>query len=317
MTGDEVLSGLKVLVALAKADGVVHENERLAIENALDGIELDTTDGQGTQAAIDSLLASDVDLESELARIKNPRVKQQTFDSACAIVYVDGEASEVERAMLEKVRAAFELGDQEAASLRFKAALHRAFAPLAQGTQGDVEPTSARRDVAIDEEIKRFALLGAALASLPLPSFCAGINLTNEVRLARKIATFYGHRGDASFWKTFVTNIVGAAGSWLAISALARLAGLGSRANGAYASAYALGKVTELYFAKQEAIETDVLRAAFKDEKKRGQALAKEASAKIAEKTAEVDKAKRELDTLLLDEKISETEYEERLVVLA
>jgi uncharacterized protein (DUF697 family) len=311
---DEVLSGLKVLVALAKADGVVHENERLAIENALDGIELDTTDGQGVQAAIDSLLATDVDLEKELARIKSPRVKQQTFDSACAIVYVDGEASDLERAMLEKVRAAFELGDQEAASLRFKAALHRAFAPLAQ--QADTEQSS-RRDVAVEDEITRFALLGAALASLPLPSFCAGINLTNEVRLARKIATFYGHRGDASFWKTFVTNIVGAAGSWLAISALARLAGLGSRANGAYASAYALGKVTELYFEKQEAIEIDALRTAFKDAKKKGQSLAKDASAKIAEKTAEVEKAKRELDTLLLDEKISETEYEERLVVLA
>jgi len=92
---DEVLSGLKVLVALAKADGVVHDNERLAIENALAGVELPD------DASAESLLATDVDLDAELSTIKNPRVKQQTFDSACAIVYVDGEASAVERGMLE------------------------------------------------------------------------------------------------------------------------------------------------------------------------------------------------------------------------
>lgn len=311
---EEVLSGLKVLVALAKADGVVHDNERLAIENALEGVALPQ------DASIESLLAETVDLDGELARIRNPQVKQQTFDSACAIVYVDGEATDVERKMLERVRAAFELGDQEAASLRFKRALDRAFSPLGSvRAEGDVP---SHRDDVIDGEIRRFALLGAALASLPLPSFCAGINLTNEVRLARKIGTFYGRGASAGdetkFWKTFVTNIVGAAGSWLAVSALAKLAnlGAGSRAGSAYASAHALGKVTKLYFEGGETKEMETLRAAFKEAKKDGQAAAHAARAQIEEKRARVEKDKALLDTELLEEKISEEEYERRLVSL-
>lgn len=305
---DEVLSGLRVLVALAKADGVVHDNERLAIENALEDLELPEN------TTVEALLGADVNLDAELAIIKSPRVKQQTFDSACAIVYVDGEATEVERGMLERVRSAFELEDQAAASTRFKQALERAFAPLSAAAESGV----AHRDSAIDDEIRRFALLGAALAALPLPSFCAGINLTNEVRLARKIAGLYGHCGDVAFWKTFVNNVVGAPGSWLAVSALAKLAGLGggSRATGAYASAYALGNVTKLYFERSERVDTEALRTAFKDAKKQGHAVAAEARAQIEEKKAVLEKAKRTLDAELLEQRITEAEYEQKLLAL-
>ena len=52
---DEVFAGIKVLIALAQADGTVHDDERIAIENALDGEEL--PDG----ATIASLLAAEID----------------------------------------------------------------------------------------------------------------------------------------------------------------------------------------------------------------------------------------------------------------
>ncbi len=301
----EVLSGLKVLVAVAKADGVVHDNERLAIENALEGVELP----EGT--TVESLLASSIDVDAELAAIKSSDVKRQTFDSACALAYVDGEASEVERAMLEKVRKAFALGDQIAASERVKQALERAFAPLASG-----EDTFVRRDLAIDEEIARFATLGGALASVPLPAFCEGIDVWNDVRLARKVGSFYGRRGDARYWKTFVNNVVGSAGSWFAVSLLARLVPASSRIAGAYASTAAIGHVTKLYFEKSESVATDDLRKAFKDARKVAMTAAKESRPKIDAKRAEVEKVRAQLDDDLASTKISENEYMQKLVSL-
>ena len=302
---DEVLSGLKVLVAIAKADGVVHDNERLAIESALDGVDLP----EGTTA--ESLLAASIDLDAEVAAITSSEVKRQTFDSACALAYVDGEASEVERALLEKVRKAFALGDQIAASERVKQALERAFAPLASG-----EDASAKRDLAIDEEIARFSILGAALASVSLPAFCEGIDVWNDVRLARKVGSFYGRSGDARYWKTFVNNVVGSAGSWFAVSLLARLVPASSRLAGAYASTAAIGKTTKLYFEKSESVSTDDLRKAFKDAKKEALAAARDARPKIDEKRAEVEKMRATLDADLANAKITENEYMQKLVSL-
>jgi uncharacterized protein (DUF697 family) len=306
-TNDEVLSGLRVLVALARADGVVHENERLAIESALDGVALP----KATTA--ERLLADDVDLDAELAIIKSPSIKQQTFDSACALVFVDGEASDVERTMLERVRAAFELGDQEAASVRFRRALDRAFAPLATDRE-----TSSKRDFALDDEVRRFAIFGAALASLTLPSFCTGVNLSNDVRMARKVGTFYGQLRDGGFWRTFVGNIVGAASSWLAMSSLAKMAGLAmnSRATSAFSTTWALGRATKLYFEKEEALDPSALRKVFKEAKQEGLAAAKQAYPTIEEKRTELEKGKRELDKELLEESIDEATYEERLLAL-
>jgi len=302
---DEVLSGLKVLVAVAKADGVVHDDERLAIESALDRVELP----EGT--TVEGLLASTIDLDAEIAAIESSEVKRQTFDSACALAYVDGEASEVERGLLEKIRNAFALGDQIAASERMKQALERAFAPLASGEDG-----LAKRDRAIDEEIARFSILGGALASVPLPAFCEGIDVWNDVRLARKVGSFYGRGGDARYWRTFVNNVVGSAGSWFAVSLLARLAPTGSRVAGAYASTAAIGKTTKLYFEKSESVATDYLRKAFKAAKKEALAAANDARPKIEEKRAEVERVRSSLDGDLARAKISENDYMEKLVSL-
>jgi hypothetical protein len=302
---NEVLSGLKVLVAVATADGVVHDNERLAIENALEGLELP----EGT--TVESLLASSVDVDRELANIKSSEVKRQTFDSACALAYVDGEASDVERTMLEKVRQTFALGDQIAASERVKQALERAFAPLAGG-----EDAFAKRDLALDEEIVRFSLLGGALASISLPAFCEGIDVWNDVRLARKVGSFYGRSGDARYWKTFVNNVIGSTGSWFAVSLLARLVPSGSRVAGAYAGTAAIGKVTKLYFEKSESVSTDDLRKAFKDEKRAAGAAAKDARPQIDEKCAEIERVRAGLDADLASAKISENEYMQKLVAL-
>ena len=194
---------------------------------------------------------------------------------------------------------------------RLRGVLDRAFAG---------EDAFTRRDIAIDDQIERFAVLGAALTAAALPPACEGIDLWNDTRLARTIGAFYGHQGgqahDARYFKTLVSNVIGSAGSWFAVSLLARLVPASSRVANAYASTYALGKVTKMYFEKSEAVETDVLRAAFKEAKKEGLTVAKEARAKIEAKRAEIDQLKATLDSELDAKKIDADTYMTKLVAL-
>ncbi|HVJ90467.1 MAG TPA: hypothetical protein VM580_11745 [Labilithrix sp.] len=301
----EILSAVRILAVVANAGGVVHENERLAIDHAIRDFSL------SSHVTTDSLLEGHIDLDAELAAIQSTEVKLRVFESACALVFVDGDASPDERALLEKIRFAFTLGDRLDPTDRLQIALDRAFA-----THASSEYEVHRRDSVIDEEISRFSALGAALASDALPEFCEGIELMNSVRLARKVGSFYGHRGDAQYWKSLVTNIVGSTRSWFAVSLLGRLL-QSSRKSTAYASTYAIGKVTEAYFASNESLSADELRAAYTQAKKEGVALAKKARKEIDANCARIEQAKASLDAELASERISEERYMRTLTSFA
>src|SRR5688500_288220 len=116
MVNEEVFAGIQVLVALAQADGMLHENERAAITNAIDGSDLPAG------ATVGSLLESTIDLDAELARITSDEAKQRTFDAASAIVFVDGETTDDERTLLARIATAlgFDTEEDKERSQRFR-----------------------------------------------------------------------------------------------------------------------------------------------------------------------------------------------------
>jgi uncharacterized protein (DUF697 family)/tellurite resistance protein len=304
MDDAEVLSGIKVLVAVAQADGTIHDDERKAIENALDGVELP----EGATAA--TLLASRVDLDAELARITNDEARTRTYEASCAIVFIDGHVSKEERELLDRIAKAFGIEDEGRASRfeKFTSALPEAH--LAEPS--DVTKIGAL----VTSEIARAAEFSAVLASSALPIAAESCLFTNNVRLARNIGVLHGSDADEAFWRTFVSNVVGAAASWFAVSTLLKLLP-GSGAASAYVTTYALGNATALYFDKDEAVDADALRKAFEQAKKDGQAAAKDAQARVALRRAKFDAAKAPLDADLASGKLSETAYADALVALA
>ena len=68
MMNEELFAGIKVLVALAQADGKIHENELAAIENAIDGSDLPAGETVG------SLLESTIDTAHTRIRVLGPGV---------------------------------------------------------------------------------------------------------------------------------------------------------------------------------------------------------------------------------------------------
>jgi uncharacterized protein (DUF697 family) len=298
----EVLAGIKVLVALAQADGKIHDDERMAIENAVDWDE--------AQAA--ALIDSKIDLDAELAHITTEDARKRCYDAACALVFVDGHISPEERELLAHIAEKLEIEEEGRAS-RFEK-FTTAMPPSLAAEVSDVQ----KRETLVKDEIGRASEVSAVLATWPLPIAAESCTFTNNTRLACNIGLFYGHGHGAeeSYWRTFVANVVGAASSWFAVSTLQKLVP-GSGAAAAYATTYALGKATELYFEKNERVESDVLRETFKNAKKEGLAIAKEAKPRIAARKEQLDRGKTALDAELSAGTITETAYADRLVALS
>ena len=303
---DEVFSGIKVLVALAKADGTIHDDERIAIESALDGADL--PNGQ----TVASLLAAEIDLTVELARITSKEARERTYAAACAIVYVDGHVSLEEQRMLARVGAAFGLSTAGTAEVFAK------FTSVTPPSTLEKVDDAAERERVLTEEIASGASFSAVLASTSLPIAAESCLFTNNVRVARNIGLVYGHDADDAFWRTFVGNVVGAAASWFAISSLLKLIpGSGSAASAAYASTFALGSVTRLYFDKGEDVPPSALRDAFVAAKREGQRLALGAAAAIAACRERLDAARAALDAQLASGDLTDLAYANKLVTLA
>ncbi|MDB5216022.1 MAG: GTPase protein [Myxococcaceae bacterium] len=304
---EELFSGIKVLVALAQADGTIHDGERIAIENALDGAEL--PEGQ----TVATLLEATIDLTVELARITSEEARKRTYMAACALVYVDGEVSPDEQRMLARVSAAFGLSGSEGKDEGF--AKFTSVTPPAMVTEVD---DATERERIVTGEIASAASFSAVLASASLPIAAESCLFTNNVRLSRNIGLIYGHDADDAFWRTFVGNVVGSAASWFAITSLLKLIpGSGNASSAAYASTFALGRATRFYFEKAEDVSPSALREAFVDAKREGRTLAREATAAITARREQLQAPKAALDADLAAGTITEIAYANKLVTLA
>jgi uncharacterized protein (DUF697 family) len=302
----EIFSGIKVLVALAQADALIHDDERIAIENALDGAAL-----PGGQS-VTSLLAAEIDLPAELARITSADARQRTYDAACALVYVDGEVSPDEQRMLATVSEAFGITESEAPKEVF--AKFKSTTP--PSTISEIDDPAERKRI-VTEEIAGAASFSAVLATASLPIAAESCLFTNNVRLARNIGLVYGHDADDLFWRTFANNVVGAAAPWFAIASLLKLIPGSGNGSAAYASTFALGTVTRLYFERAEDVSTAALRAAFADAKKEGQKQLGGARGEIAARHEQLQAPKRALDAALAAGTLTDTDYANKLIALA
>ena len=302
----DVLAGIKVLVAIAKADGTLHESERVAIQNALDGADL------GPDVTIDALLAEEIDVDAEIAKVGAESARHTTFEAACALVYVDGDADPSERAIVDKLRKAWEVARPLSTAERLKKIAVQDWLP------GAVDPIEdpGKRDAEIDALVLRASIRAAIFGAIPVPFVGEFLVSLVGVQTLQTIGALYGHTRDASFWKAFAGNFVGATAARIAVLSLVKLVpGYGSivGASGGFASTWAMAQATRAYFEKGQTMDPEALRIAFRDARKEGFAKAKEAQAEIQAETKRVSPTREKLDQELAAGAIDEAEYAERV----
>jgi tellurite resistance protein len=125
---DEARATLNLLVAIAKADGTVHDDEKKSLAAALESFELPA----GT--TLEKLLEAKVDVDGELGKLADGEAKAQAFRSAFFMAYADGSCAPEEAAIVDKVAAHANVSEDEKKRLAQLFVPRPSKIPLGRGT---------------------------------------------------------------------------------------------------------------------------------------------------------------------------------------
>lgn len=149
MSPAELAASLRVLLAVAQADGDVDSDERLLLA--------------GVAEQIDASLDSDerVDVDAALAQIASPEGKAITFRAAIAMASVDGQCSSDEHALLSKIRDALAPDDElplEAAEEQWRARMRKTRARLDRASDAFLDQVTSNKASLTKEQYEALVL---------------------------------------------------------------------------------------------------------------------------------------------------------------
>jgi uncharacterized protein (DUF697 family)/uncharacterized tellurite resistance protein B-like protein len=314
----EAIASLKILAAVARADGTVHNDERKSLAAALEILDLEKP------IPVDELLASEkaIDVGAELARLESPEAREQIYRSAFFMAYADGSCTKDEQAILDLIAA------QTGVTPEHRASLERLFVPAPQRTS--LLPTKAKaiadageRAAHVKKEILKYATISAVLGAFPIPGLAIATDLgviALQVKMVRDIGQYWGHAVDRNAAKSMLYGMGLGTGARLAVNNLAKLLpGWGSAvgATSSFASTYALGKVIEKFFAADAKVDLSSLKSDFKAAEKEGKATYAEHADEVKAQGTSAKTTLDELTTDLKEGRITQEEMEQRLAEMA
>jgi uncharacterized protein (DUF697 family)/uncharacterized tellurite resistance protein B-like protein len=315
---NEAVASLKILAAVARADGAVHNDERKSLAAALESLELDKP------IAIEELLGSGeaIDIKAELAKLQSEEAREQIYRSAFFMAYADGSCTKEEQALLDLI------AEETSVTTDQRKSLERLFVPPVQRTS--LLPTKAmvisdadQRAAKVRTEILKYAALSAVLGAFPFPGLAIATDLgviALQVKMVRDIGQYWGHTVDRNAAKSMLYGVGLGTGARLAVNNLAKLLPFWGSAVGAttsFASTYALGKVIEKFFAADAKGDITELAQDFKAAEKEGKSAYKEHKEEVDLQGVESQATLVKLTSDLKEGKITQEEMEQRLAELA
>lgn len=267
-------ASLRVLVAVARADGRIGPGEREALEEALGGRD------EVVDALLDELLEAEIDVAAEIA-VLPPAARRELYQAAFLLAHADGEASVGELMMLDLIR-----GEPEPGGVlqQIVAETRDTLSPSGVLAQADPEA----RALEIREDITKYSLLAAILGANPVAGAAVLTDLVvvaSQVKMVRDIGLYHGHQLDQASARALLTSMIGGVGIRLALGQLARvIPGFGSvyGAVTAFATTWAVGRVAERYFGEGASTDTAALQDRFKAARAEGEAIYREKQSLLA-----------------------------------
>jgi uncharacterized protein (DUF697 family)/uncharacterized tellurite resistance protein B-like protein len=314
----EAVASLKILAAVARADGTVHNDERRSLAAALEVLQLETP------LKIEDLLGSDdgIDVGAELKKLEAPEAREQVYRSAFFMAYADGSCTKEEQSLLDLIAA------ETGVTAEQRQGLERLFVPAAQRTslipvKVKAIDNAEQRAATVQKDILKYAALSAVLGAFPIPGLAIATDLgviALQVKMVRDIGQYWGHSVDRNAAKSMLYGMGLGTGARLAVNNLAKLLpGWGSAvgATTSFASTYALGKVIEKFFAADAKVDLAGLKDDFKAAEKEGKATYAERKDEVAAQGAENKETLAKLTTELKEGRITQEEMEQRLADMA
>jgi uncharacterized protein (DUF697 family)/uncharacterized tellurite resistance protein B-like protein len=314
-TQEESLASLRLLVSVAKADGLLHDREKESLQAALADYEA-VEGGLDEDLALGLLLGETTDLDASLGAISSDEARAHAYGAAFAIAHADGDCSAEEAALLEKIREAFGISQER------QQYLERVFSPREPAVTKATDASApmfegVERRHKVQEETRKTAVICAVLGAFPFPLLAIATDLAVvglQVALAKDIAGFYGQQMDTDKIKGMLAGFGVGTGAWIAATNLLKFfPGWGSAAGAgmAYASTYAIGRVLTEHFEEGE-LDPSTLKERFAAAKKEGKKAYKEDKEQIEAKSEAAKDKLAELGKQLEAGKITQAEFEER-----
>lgn len=310
ITQEEAVAGLHILVAVAQADGKLHDEERKALESALGEV------GLADVVNATDLFDDAFDVDEQIALLKSPDARDETFRSAYSLAYADGDCSKEERALLDQLKVKLGIPTAREEELR------KLFSDLVATKSGKASfftriEDPAERTKAVRSETMKCSVVSAVLGAFPFPGLAILTDLAVlylQISLVRDIGAMHGQTVDKARARGLLAGVGVGTTARLAVSNLAKLLpGWGSvvGATTSFASTYAVGVAFDKHFSA--GLDDSALAEEFAKAKDEGKKEYEAQKATIEEK----GKAKKQELAELAEQRksgvISDEEFQERV----
>lgn len=309
----EALACLKLVVCLAKADGALSQEERSVFDDTLRGLKLPA----GTTA--EGLLDGKYDADALLKEITTQDARDAAFAACFAMAYADRQCLPQEQAILEKLEKAWTIPKEKTGF--FGRMMSEAKDTVSWARITPIADPK-KRDAEVTEDIRKYAVLSAALGLNPVPLFAIATEIAVigvQGKMVRDIGQYWGQETTIAGARQMIAGMgVGTAGRIAMNSLLKFVPVLGSAipAVANFAATYAVGKVANQFYASGGKLDGTALKDMFRLKQKEGKEAYEQNKAAVEAKAA---KDKATLDALaasLKSGEISRAEYERKVLEL-
>jgi uncharacterized protein YjbI with pentapeptide repeats/uncharacterized protein (DUF697 family) len=304
----EILASLMVLVRLAIADQHLEAPERELLTEALKALQLPA------EITVERLLDDRTSLDILLAKINSPIIREKVYQSAYLMARIDGELEMAEEALLERIQTSLALSAGKVEKLQGMVAEAQDRSILEQ-VQAITDP--AQREAAVNTNIRLMSLMHAFSGAMPIPGFAIVTHLMiykDQVELVQKIGRIWGYPADykSPALDQALFGTMGATAARVALSNVVLLIpvwGSVIGASTAFSMTWAIGQLTQQFFASGGTLDETTLTEQFAQAKQLGLKVFQESQAMIVSKQQEITTAIQELHQLLRSGSITQQDY--------
>jgi uncharacterized protein YjbI with pentapeptide repeats/uncharacterized protein (DUF697 family) len=313
---DEILASLMILIQVAIADNRLDEQEKVILEDAIAALNLQE------EITLERLLEEHVSINDLLNKINSPMIKEQLYQSAYIMAKADSDVSRPETELLQMIQAKFALADGTVEKLT---AIVDAAQNMSISEQMEAIADPAKRELAVNTNVRLFAIMHAVGGAMPTPGFATVSHLMiykDQVELVQKIGKIWGYPANhaSSDFNKVVFGSVGATAARIALSNIVLLipvAGSIISGSAAFSMTWAIGNLANQYFAEGCEIDDVTLAELFSNAKSEGKRTFQDLQNAITDKHKELAPAIAALQEKFQSGKISENEYIKEIKAIA
>lgn len=307
----EGLAGIRLLVCMAQADGVLKPDERYELEEALIGVAL--PEGH----SIETLLGEENDPLKLARKIESREGRDYTYAAVFALAHCDRHLHAVEDKILQALR--YEWGIQAEEDKSLGKALDAGLATPPATASVSAIADEKKRAAEFENMLTRYCVLTAVTGAIPVPLVPDLLVVPMQVKLVYDIAALFGQKSDKTTVQLMFETLGVGTGVRLGVSMLAKFVPIwGSVVGGAsaFTTTYALGKVAWTFYQSAGKASVESLKPMFREEQKQGRKEFEKHRAAVLEAEKTHSGRLTELAFELQQGKITQAEYEQKVDAL-